>query len=121
MGKRSNYRRRERDDYPTPAAAIPALLAHVKPGQKFFDPAAGEGLLIEHLFNAGLICVGKFNLPERDATCARYDDVDRDAIAITNLPWLRTTFHPAIRNLSDQRALWTLSDAGWPLTRQAIP
>jgi hypothetical protein len=121
MGKRSNFRRRERDDYATPLAAIPALLAHVQPGQKFFDPAAGAGRLVEHLVNAGLVCVGQFNLPERDATCARYDDVDRDAIAITNLPWLRKTFHPAVRNLSDQRALWTLCDSGWPLTQQAIP
>jgi hypothetical protein len=120
-GKRSNYRRHERDNYPTPLSAIAPLLPHLNPRAKFFDPAAGEGLLVEHLVNAGLTCVGKFDLPERDATCARYDDVDPDAIAITNLPWLRTVFHPALRNLSNQRALWTLCDSGWPLTRQAIP
>ena len=122
MGKRSHFRRRERDNYPTPAAAIPALVPHLKPGAKFFDPAAGAGVLAAHLADAGFECVAQFDLPERDATCARYDDVDPDAIAITNLPWSRPVFHRAIINISDQRSLWTLKcDAGWPLTLQAAP
>jgi hypothetical protein len=37
------------------------------------------------------------------------------------LPWDRSVLHPAIVNLSNQRLLWTLCDAGWLFTRQAGP
>jgi hypothetical protein len=41
MGKRSNFRRLERDAYNTPAEAVMPLLDHLKPRTKFIEPCAG--------------------------------------------------------------------------------
>jgi hypothetical protein len=121
MGKRSDFPRIERDAYDTPAEAVMPLLDHLKPRTRFIDPCAGAGCLANHFERFGHICVGRFDLPDRDATSARYDDVELAAIFLSNLPWERTTLHPAIINLSDQRLLWTLLDADWVHTKQAIP
>jgi hypothetical protein len=121
MGKRSSFRRRERDNYPTPVTALPPLLRHLEPSAKFIEPACGAGLLAEHLVKAGYTCSGQFDLPERDVTSARYDDVDPDAVFVTNPPWDRKVLHPAIVNLSDQRPTWLLVDTGWIFTQRAVP
>jgi hypothetical protein len=121
MSKRSSFRRRERDNYPTPETALPPLLRHLEPGTRFIEPCCGEGLLARHLVAAGYTCSGEFDLPERDATSARYDDVDPAAIFITNPPWDRKVFHPALINLSDQRPCWLLVDTSWIFTQRAVP
>jgi hypothetical protein len=120
MGKRSNFPRRERDDYPTPWPAVVPLLKLLGPGVKFVEPCAGDGELIGHLERAGHVCVGSFDLPT-DARSASYA-IEPDAIFITNPPW-RPRFEPTkiIANLSDQRPLWALLYTDWLFTLRATP
>ena len=108
MGKRSSFPRLDRDNYPTPYKATTPLLECLKPRTKFIDPCRDAGCLVAHFESAGHVCVGRYDLPDRDVVSARYDDVEPDAIFLTNLPWRRDVLHPAIINLSNQRPLWTI-------------
>jgi hypothetical protein len=120
MGRRSFFPRIPQDAYSTPAEAVAPLLPHLEPGSRFFEPCAGEGRLIEHLVNAGHICVGRCDLPT-DARTWRYLSIESGVIFITNPPWARPVLHAIIANLSGQAPTWLLLDAGWVHTRQAIP
>jgi len=46
MGKRSSFKRVERDFYPTPREAVLPLLLHLEYGTAFSEPCAGDGALI---------------------------------------------------------------------------
>ncbi len=107
MGKRTNFPRRERDDYPTPWPTVVPLLPHLKPGAKFIEPCCGAGDLVGHLVSAGHVCIAASDLPI-DARTASYA-IEPDTIFITNLPW-RPRFEPnkIIANLSDQSPFWAL-------------
>ena len=118
MGKRSTFPRVPQDAHSTPAEAVAPLLPHLEPGSRFFEPCAGEGRLIEHLVNAGHICVGRCDLPT-DARTWRYLSIESGIVFITNPPWRRDVLHPIILNLSDQAPTWLLIDAGWVHTRQS--
>lgn len=125
MGKRSDFARRERDFYPTPAAAVVPLLPHLPPRTRFVEPCAGDGALVDHLTAAGHVCARAWDIePQRD-------DIDRlDATTrlvgnidcfITNPPWSRDVLHRLIVHLSDQWPTWLLFDSDWSHTRQAAP
>ena len=120
MGKRSNFPRRERDDYPTPWPAVVPLLKRLKPGTKFVEPCCGAGDLVGHLERAGQVCVAAYDLPI-DARTASYA-IEPDTLFITNLPW-RPRFEPnkISANLSDQRPLWALLYSDWLFTSRATP
>lgn len=124
MGKRSEFQRRERDFYPTPAEAVAPLLRHLSPGTRFAEPCAGDGALVDHLTAAGHVCVWESDIaPQRsmmeaDAFALRF--VSQDCI-ITNPPWDRKVLHPLIVHLSGQAPTWLLFDADWMHTRQAAP
>ena len=91
MGKRTNFPRRERDDYPTPWPAVVPLLRLLEPGTKFVEPCAGAGDLVGHLERAGHVCVAASDLPVDARTCelrdrARYDPslpICRGALALS--------------------------------------
>ena len=120
MGKRSEFPRVPQDAYSTPAEAVAPLLPHLEPGSRFFEPCAGEGRLIEHLVNAGHICVGRCDL-RTDARTWRYLSIESGVIFITNPPWSRPALHDIIVNLSNQAPAWLLLDSDWAHTRQSIP
>ena len=124
MSKRlPGHDRRERDNYPTPWAAVPSLLPHLKSETRFIEPCAGEGWLVGHLKRVGRICVGAFDLPAHDARSARYDVEDADGF-ITNPPWQTrpaNLLHPIIINLSNQLPTWLLIYSDWLFTSQATP
>lgn len=127
MGKRSSFDRVERDWYPTPREAVLPLLPHLAPGTVFLEPCAGNGLLIDHLQAAGHRCTyGVDSAPQwpivryGDATTMRYN-MNGATCFITNPPWVRSTLHPLIVNLSDQAPTWLLFDADWQHTRQSAP
>jgi hypothetical protein len=120
VGKRSTFPRIPQDAYSTPAEAVAPLLPHLEPGSRFFEPCAGQGRLIEHLVNAGHICVGQCDLPT-DARTWRYLSIESGIIFVTNPPWSRPALHDIIVNLSNQAPAWLLIDAGWAHTRQSIP
>ena len=121
--RRPGYGHRERDNYPTPWAAVLPLLSHLKPSTRFIEPCAGEGWLVGHLKRAGHICAGAFDLPGHDARTTRYDLKAVDAF-ITNPPWQTrpsNILHPIIINLSDQAPAWMLIYSDWLCTSQATP
>ena len=59
MGKRSNFERKERDFYPTPAKAVLPLIPHLRSAgiKTFAEPCCGRGHLVRHLESFGLTCV----------------------------------------------------------------
>lgn len=125
MGKRSDFERTPRDFYPTPKEAVTPLLAHILPGTRFCEPCAGDGALIDHLTDAGHICLHASDIEPR-----RADIYEADALSgagggfdmfITNPPWDRKVLHPLIVHLSDSAPTWLLFDADWMHTRQAVP
>lgn len=130
MGKRSSFERRERDFYPTPAEAVAPLIPHLRFGDMFIEPCAGDGALVRHLEAAGMSCKRASDIAPRAPWIEREDaladafwshcDGSVDYI-ITNPPWARDVLHPLIVLFSDQKPTWLLFDADWAHTRQAAP
>lgn len=126
MGKRSDFVRRERDWYPTPAEAVLPLIPHLERGASFIEPCAGDGALIRHLQAHGLSCAQASDIAGRpdegisEADALTLMESTADYI-ITNPPWARDVLHPMIRRFSAIRPTWLLFDADWMHTRQAVP
>jgi len=125
IGKRSNFKRIERDYYPTPIKALQPLLPYLKDKTRFVEPCAGDGRLITHLEDEGHICVDAWDIKPQgpgirtqDATTHR--SRHEDYCYITNPPWGRPLLHKMIENLSDQAPTWFLFDADWMHTEQKI-
>lgn len=125
MGKRSTFQRRERDFYPTPAAAVTPLLAHLRPGTVFAEPCAGDGALLDHLTAGGHVCAWASDIEPRRADIHENDattcGIGAAECFITNSPWARDVLHEIIVHLSDLAPTWLLLDADWVHTRQAVP
>jgi len=126
MGKRSDFKRVERDFYPTPMEAVLPLLPHLKPTTLFVEPCAGNGALMEHLEEHGHLCTDAFDIePQRDGI--RQVDALSDwnhaigNVIITNPPWDRKILHPMIENFRLKMPTWLLFDADWMHTRQSAP
>ena len=49
MGKRSSFERIPQDFYPTPYAAVPPLIPHLRGVRTFAEPCCGDGALVRHL------------------------------------------------------------------------
>jgi len=128
MGKRSSFKRVERDFYPTPREAVLPLLPHLEYGTAFSEPCAGDGALIHHLEAHGMSCVEASDIEPR---CDWIDRIDAngpifsiggsvDSI-ITNPPWDRKILHPMIERFSALCPTWLLFDSDWIHTRQSAP
>lgn len=124
LGKRSNYERIDKDKYLTiDPRAVKALAPFLKPGQRYIEPCAGAGDLIDGLKATGLECVAAFDIePERD-DIVRADALDlgfADRMIITNPPWTRAILHSMIKHFAaTARESWLLFDADWMHTKQA--
>lgn len=118
MGKRSDFKRRPMDDYPTiDPRAVQKLLPHLIGVRSFIEPCAGEGILVSQLEGAGKVCVHKSDISTgHDATAFLYPAADA---IITNPPWTREILHRIIVNLQHQSPTWLLFDADWAHTKQA--
>lgn len=128
MGKRSDYERKPLDLYPTPLAAVGALLPHLAPRTRFCEPCAGAGDLIRHLEGSGHQCVSAFDVVPRsagirsaDASFMQREDLGGADLIITNPPWDRPALHQIIERSVFLIPTWLLFDADWMHTRQAIP
>jgi hypothetical protein len=128
MGKRSDFVRRDRDWYPTPAAAVLPLLRHLDPGTRFFEPCAGDGALVRHLEAEGHVCARASDIHPQasgiDRRCVLSQSIlplGNSPVFITNPPWVRITLHPIIDRLSRFAPTWLLFDADWMHTRQSAP
>lgn len=130
MGKRSDFERKDRDFYPTPYEPVVPLLAHLKPGQRFIEPCAGDGRLIRHLQKNGLLCAyacdieplddGAHGIEQKDVLFFDPAFPECDLI-ITNPPWEREAMHRMIDIFRAHAPTWLLFDADWMHTVQAIP
>lgn len=91
MGKRSNFKRKERDFYPTPSSAVKALLPHLNSNTVFEEPCAGNGALIDHLEDAGHYCHYACDLTPLRGDIHTFDamKIKRTMATdfITNPPW----------------------------------
>lgn len=126
MGKRSKFERNPRDFYPTPVEAVFPLLPHLRHGDMFMEPCAGDGALVQHLEDVGLKCLWASDIEpqgphmfRRDALALHADE--RADWIITNPPWRRDILHAMIVHFSDRTPTWLLIDADWAHTKQAAP
>jgi hypothetical protein len=127
MGKRSDFERKPRDFYPTPAEAVLPLCSHL-PGYAFtfVEPCAGDGALVRHLekMTHGE-CNSATDIEPQHEMVVKSDIFDctyaHINYAITNPPWDRKILHPIIEHLSSQIPTWLLFDADWMHTKQAYP
>lgn len=120
MGKRSQFERRERDFYPTPAKAVVPLLPHLVQGTVFIEPCAGAGDLMNHLTEAGHWCLDAFDIEPQAAGITERDAMKvippRGVKCITNPAWPmpgqggEPTVSLAL-HLSDHAPTWLLLSA----------
>lgn len=117
MGKRSNFKKIDKDAYLTidPRAAQ-HLMEYLGHNVLYYEPCYGKGNLVELL--SSFFCVGYSDV-EKDARTTIYNTSAK--YFITNPPWTREILHPIIDNLRSQLPTWLLFDADWMHTRQAAP
>ncbi|WP_395175542.1 hypothetical protein [Roseibium alexandrii] len=120
MGKRSNFKRRKNDDYPTPYKGVLPLIPFLKDVQTFAEPCAGGGALIRHLEMFGFECGFHNELTTGIDARLVNDFGDVDTI-ITNPPWTREILHALISHFSAHKPTWLLFDSDWAFTYQAEP
>jgi len=120
MGKRSAFDRIPRDVYPTPAAAVPPLIPHLRGVRSFAEPCAGDGSLVRHLEACGLRRVYDGDIATGQDALTVTDMGSPDAI-ITNPPYERSLMHALIQHLQQIAPTWLLLDLDWAATKQAIP
>ena len=123
MGKRSTFERRERDFYPTPAAAVPPLIPHLRAARvrTFAEPCCGDGSLVKHLTSHRLRCVyqGDISTGQDALVLDSYSGAD---VGITNPPYgPRSLMHELIVHLQRIAPTWLLLELDWAATRQAEP
>lgn len=130
MGKRSDYVRKPRDYYPTPLAAVTALVKHLPTSFTYAEPCAGDGRLIKHIStlvpDSECTFAADIELRDSDEDIEEIDAFDiteyhlqHAEYIITNPPWDRKILHPMIEHFSDLRPTWLLFDADWVHTIQS--
>jgi hypothetical protein len=120
LGKRSNFERIPRDFYPTPAAAVPPLIPHLRGIRTFAEPCCGDGALVRHLESHGLRCVYSGDIADGQDALAIDTYGDADAI-ITNPPYERKVMHALIGHFARIAPAWLLLETDWASTKQAAP
>jgi hypothetical protein len=120
MGKRSNFERIPRDFYPTPLAAVPPLIPHLRGVHTFAEPCCGDGALVNHLEAHGLRCVYQGDISTGQDALAIKDYGKADSI-ITNPPYTRPLMHALIRYFQVIAPTWLLVEQDWCATKQAVP
>lgn len=129
MGKRSDFTRVDRDYYPTPIEAVEPLIDHLpQEGFDFIEPCAGDGRLIEHLYEltdgyaecmfASDIEPQRHDIYQCDALQLDFGNAEID-FCITNPPWERKFLHAFIDHYIDIAPTWLLFDADWAHTKQS--
>lgn len=120
MGKRSDFKRIEKDFYCTvDPRAVQALLPFLEPGTRFAEPCCGEMHLIHALASHGHVCTHWSDISHGVDALGLFKEYDP---IITNPPWSRPTLHkmiPHFINISPY--CWLLFDADWAHTKQSAP
>jgi hypothetical protein len=120
MGKRSSFERIQGDCYPTPFAAVPPLIPHLRGVRTFAEPCCGDDALVRHLEELELRCVYAGDLVTGHDALAVDSYGPADAI-ITNPPYERRAMHELIRHFEKIAPTWLLLEMDWAATRQAEP
>ncbi len=122
MGKRSSFERIPRDFYPTPHAAVPPLIPHLRGVRSFAEPCAGDGALVRHLESFGLRCVYAGDIATgQDALALTVADCNGAPI-ITNTLYKKPLMHDLIVHFQKVAPFaWLLFELDWSATKQAIP
>ena len=120
MGKRSTFDRIPRDFYPTPYAAVPPLIPHLRGVRTFAEPCAGDGALVHHLEGHGLRCAYAGDISTGQDALAITDYGKADSI-ITNPPYQRPLMHALIHHFQVIAPTWLLMEQDWCATKQAVP
>jgi hypothetical protein len=120
MGKRSNFKRRERDFYPTPYAAVLPLIPHLRGVRAFAEPCCGDGALIRHLESFGLRCTYAGDISTGQDALALDHYGAADAL-VTNPPFTRKLMHRLIEHFQCIAPTWLLMELDWEATQQAVP
>jgi hypothetical protein len=120
MGKRSSFKRREGDFYPTPRAAVVPLIPYLRGIRSFAEPCAGDGALVRHLESFGLRCVYSGDIRTGQDALAVDSYGAADAI-ITNPPYTRDVMHRLITHFQRIAPTWLLLESDWAQTKQAAP
>lgn len=128
MGKRSDFKRIGKDKYMTfDSRAVKPLLPHIQHIDRYIEPCAGDGSLIDNLakHRPGMVCDSAYDIePGREGIG------ERDALAlgelykpiITNPPWDRKILHPMIEHfITISPECWLLFDSDWAYTKQSAP
>lgn len=113
MGKRSNFRRRAMDNYPTPIAAALPLVPYLKAEgiRRFAEPCCGEGDLVAIYEACGFECTHASDIRSGvDALDCDFPGVDA---IVSNPPWTRELMHPLIAHFISIAPTWLLIDADW--------
>ena len=120
MGKRSSFERIPRDFYPTPYAAVPPLIPHLRGVRTFAEPCCGDGALVRHLESLGLRCVyaGDIATGQDALTLEQYGDADA---IITNPPYTRPLMHALIAHFQRIAPTWLLLESDWALHQAGRP
>src|SRR3954452_13551259 len=120
MGKRSSFERIPQDFYPTPYAAVPPLVPHLRGVRTFAEPCCGDGSLVRHLETFGLRCVYAGDLVTGQDALAldTYGGADAN---ITNTPYERPLMHALISHFQRIAPTWLLLEFDWAATKQAVP
>ena len=128
MGKRSEFRRRKNDLYPTPEDAFRPLIPFLPQHDfTFWEPCAGDGRLVK--FTEGLTngkSIGASDCDPQVDWVEKKDALDSTIpenvdLIITNPPWTRWLLHPMILHFTKQAPTWLLFDADWMHKKQATP
>ena len=122
MGKRSDFEKIPRDNYPTiDDRAVLALIPHLEGVKSYVEPCFGEGRLAEMLFRLTDLELSNYSDIERNALTIGKHYVDSADAIITNPPWSRPILHQMIMHFKDLVPTYLLFDADWMHTKQAIP
>lgn len=134
MGKRSSFKRIEKDYYRTiDPRAVNALLPHLEERTRYVEPCAGDGTLIEQLdgnwdhtmkVKATLAYASDIEpqvkwVKQQDALTLTSQDLNGANTIITNPPWSRHILHPMIDLFSTLKPTWLLFDSDWMHTIQS--
>lgn len=118
MGKRSNFKRIEKDFYPTiDPRAWEALKPHLPESFTYSEPCFGEGDLAE-MIEGSLVQASDISMGV-DALSLTEKDLNGADFIITNPPWSRDVLHKMIIHFSSMKPTWLLFDASWSHTKQS--
>lgn len=133
MGKRSEFKRVERDYYCTfDLKAGAAIKPFIEDVNNYAEPFAGRGDLIQNLKDNDVKakCVLFSDIEPQDSSIDKFDAFsltredflfrEVDAI-ISNPPWNRKLLHKSIEHFAPIIQTWFLLDANWLFTKQAFP